>query len=124
VVLYEGDNDIAAGKSPEDVFEQFERFTTALHRDVPDAQLIVLAIKPSGKRWDKFPLMLETNEKFRSFATQNDWVRIVDLGPLLLDANGKPRDDLFRKDRLHMNDEGYKLWSEKLRPMLEEMSRR
>jgi len=36
------------------------------------------------------------------------------LGYLLLDTDGKPAADCFLKDALHLNDKGYKLWSDAL----------
>lgn len=124
VVLYEGDNDIQNGKSPQTVIDELDRFATALHADVPDANLIVLAIKPSSSRWSKYPKMQETNNLFRAYATKRDWITVLDLGPDMLGGNGQPRDELFKDDKLHLNDEGYKLWSEKLRPLLDEAIQR
>jgi lysophospholipase L1-like esterase len=42
----------------------------------------------------------------------------VDVGSVLLDKDGKPRRDFFEKDGLHLNRAGYKLWAEKLQPLL------
>jgi lysophospholipase L1-like esterase len=36
----------------------------------------------------------------------------------MLDANGKPRPDLFRKDGLHMNAQGYAIWVSIVKPVL------
>jgi hypothetical protein len=120
VVLYEGDNDIHAGKSPQQVLEDLDRFATALHADVPQAKLIVIAIKPSGSRWEKNPKMRQANDLFREYAGKNNWINVIDMGPDMLGPDGKPNDELFKADRLHLNDAGYKLWSEKLRPLLKQ----
>jgi len=36
----------------------------------------------------------------------------------MLDAEGKPREDLFIADRLHMNRAGYDLWRRTIAPYL------
>jgi lysophospholipase L1-like esterase len=36
----------------------------------------------------------------------------------MLDAQGKPRPELFRKDGLHMNAQGYAVWTEIIKPVL------
>ena len=36
----------------------------------------------------------------------------------MLGADGKPRPELFVKDRLHCNAAGYKLWTSIVRPYL------
>ena len=51
VVLYAGDNEIAAGKSPVTVFSDFKKFVGSLRRDLPEARLIYICIKPSISRW-------------------------------------------------------------------------
>jgi lysophospholipase L1-like esterase len=35
-----------------------------------------------------------------------------------LDASGNVREELFVKDRLHLNEEGYKLLAERVRPFI------
>jgi hypothetical protein len=36
----------------------------------------------------------------------------------MLGADGKPKPDIFLKDRLHMNLKGYELWTGIIRPYL------
>jgi hypothetical protein len=36
----------------------------------------------------------------------------------MLAADGSPRAELFRKDALHLNDEGYALWRRIIRPFV------
>jgi lysophospholipase L1-like esterase len=36
----------------------------------------------------------------------------------MLDAQGKPRKELFRWDGLHMNVEGYAVWTSIIKPVL------
>lgn len=36
----------------------------------------------------------------------------------MLDSDGLPRPELLREDGLHLNDEGYRIWSTALEPLL------
>jgi lysophospholipase L1-like esterase len=36
----------------------------------------------------------------------------------MLDSQGKPRAELFRRDGLHMNAKGYAVWTSIIRPVL------
>ena len=45
-------------------------------------------------------------------------VRFVDISGVMLDAQGRPRPELFREDGLHMKPAGYALWTAALRPVL------
>jgi hypothetical protein len=51
VVLYAGDNDIAAGKSPEQVAADFGSFVETVRKGLPMARVLFLSIKPSPRRW-------------------------------------------------------------------------
>jgi 8-oxo-dGTP pyrophosphatase MutT (NUDIX family) len=42
----------------------------------------------------------------------------IDVWESFLDPDGKPREDLFQKDRLHNNVEGNKLYADAVRPHL------
>ena len=36
-----------------------------------------------------------------------------------LNAEGLPKKELFRRDKLHLNKEGYSLWNSLIRPQVE-----
>ena len=57
VVLYSGDNDLAAGspKTPESVANDFQEFVQIVHADLPDTWIYVISIKPSKLRWNQWP---------------------------------------------------------------------
>jgi lysophospholipase L1-like esterase len=118
IVFYAGDNDIADGKSPERVFHDFEAFAELVHGRLPETRLIYLPIKPSLARWSKWPQMQAANSLVENFARDHAWITYVDTATPMLGSDGKPRPELFVEDGLHMNAEGYRLWSEKLRPLL------
>ena len=42
----------------------------------------------------------------------------IEVWDQFLGADGKPREDLFLKDRLHNNAEGNRLYAEAVRPFL------
>ena len=51
VVVYAGDNDIAADKSPEQVANDFKALTKTIHARLPTTAVIYISIKPSIARW-------------------------------------------------------------------------
>lgn len=59
VVVFEGDNDIAAGKPPERVARQFQKLTERVREEVPEARFAFISIKPSGDRREFMPVMDE-----------------------------------------------------------------
>src|ERR1051325_10915461 len=62
VVLYAGDNDLWAGKTPERVLKDYRYFAAKIHTGVPKARLIYIAIKPSPSRWSIRDKIVRTNQ--------------------------------------------------------------
>ncbi len=111
IVFYAGDNDVATGKSPERVFEDFRRFGEQAERLLPESHLVYLPIKPSLARWKLWPVMSQANERIKEWIGRHERFHYADIATPMLGDDGKPRSDLFRADGLHLNDEGYRLWS-------------
>ena len=118
VVIYEGDNDIASGKSPEQVFNSFLEFVDKMEKGLPNTQLVILSIKPSISRWEKFPDMQAVNQRMREYASEKKWITFVNVATPMLDENGEPKAELFLGDGIHMKEKGYEIWREVLEPYL------
>lgn len=114
VVLYAGDNDLAAGKTPGTVIADFHTFVTKVHDALPDARIVYIAIKPSPSRWNLHEKIEQVNQGIAQACSRESYLRFVDIYTPMLNAKGEPRPELFREDQLHMNDAGYALW----RPLL------
>lgn len=119
VVLYEGDNDVASGKSNDQVFEDYLEFTNRLSSDFPDARLVFVPIKPSSSRWELWSQMKEANQRIKEHMSENDQFYYVDLASPILGSDGTPDDSLFLDDLLHLNEDGYAKWNTAIRPTLE-----
>lgn len=119
VVLYAGDNDLAAGKSPEQVSGDFRQFAAKVRRALPKTRIVYLGVKPSPSRWKLIEKVRQTNALIREFAAKDARLVFVDVEKPMLAPDGKPRPELFRPDRLHLNDEGYRLWTALVAPHLE-----
>ncbi len=121
VVIYEGDNDVAQGIAPKKILATFRRFVGKLHERLPKTRIYFLSIKPSISRWKLWPRMNEANRLIAAECSKNKLLRYVDVSSGMLDADGKPRDDVFLSDNLHMNRSGYVIWRDALRPILIEL---
>lgn len=118
VLIYEGDNDIAIGKSPEAVLDDLKFLVDLCRETLPDLRFYVLGIKPSGARWSIWPTMVEANELMAQYCDITEGLVFVDVAlPLLTDDN-TPRSELFIGDQLHLNWDGYDVWTEAIAPVL------
>lgn len=122
IVFYAGDNDIAAGKSPQQVFADFEAFLKSVQEHLPKANVVYLPIKPSIARWTLWPQMKEANALVAQRADSDGQLICVDMATPMLGGNGEPRPELFLNDGLHINEKGYQVWNDILRPVLQKES--
>ena len=118
IVFYAGDNDLADGKSPQQVAADFERFVELVHAKLPDTEITYLPVKPSLARWKLWPQMQATNALVQAFIDGKERLAYVDTATPMLGADGRPRPELFLEDGLHMNAQGYQIWSDLLRQQL------
>lgn len=119
VVLYAGDNDIAGGKSPERVLQDFQEFVEQFRTVSPDVSLFYIAIKPSPRRWSLWPQMHAANTLIHKFAETQKQVYFLDVATTMLDPEGNARSELYLDDMLHMNAAGYRLWTSIVKPALQ-----
>lgn len=123
IVFYAGDNDMAAGKSPKRVFDDYREFVKIVHGKLPRTRIVFVSIKPSGRRWSLWPVMAQANKMVEDFSGTDRRLIYFDSATPLLAGDGKPDAKLFLKDNLHLNADGYRVWTRLLRPVIEEAMR-
>jgi lysophospholipase L1-like esterase len=119
VVVYAGENDVAAGKSAEQVFQDFRLLVETIHEPLPQARIGFIALKPSIQRWQLWPEMKRANALIEGFAIGSDLVDYLDIASPMLGSDARPKHELFLEDGLHLNSQGYALWTAVVKPWLE-----
>jgi lysophospholipase L1-like esterase len=118
VVVYAGDNDIAFGKSPTRVADDFRTLVGQVHARLPSTRILFLAIKPSLARIEWLDPMQTANALIADASRANDRLHYVDIHTPMLDTTGHPRARFLASDGLHLSPEGYALWTRQLLPLL------
>jgi lysophospholipase L1-like esterase len=118
IVVYAGDNDISGGWISEQVAVTFEKFTRAVHAKLPQTRILFIAIKPSILRWTQIDRMRSTNAIIRAYCERDDRLAFIDFDTLMLGFDERPRRELFVEDGLHLSPQGYQLWTNAIRPLL------
>ena len=118
LLLYEGDNDANYGKTPERIFQDFKFLAEQCREQLPDLRLYIIGAKPSIARWAIAEQMQRSNAMIHDYCRANLGFTYIDVWPLLLDANGHPRPELFMEDKLHLNSAGYDRWTAAIAPVL------
>lgn len=117
IVYYEGDNDLAAKRKPEQVRDDVKAFVEKVRAALPDVPIHIISIKPSPSRAKLWPVAEEANKLLQDYAKTVKGVTYVDVATEMM-KDGKAREELFGKDMLHMNADGYAIWTKKVKEAL------
>jgi lysophospholipase L1-like esterase len=121
VVLYGGENDLCWGrwsKTPEELLADFDQFVRIVRAQVPEAWIYFVSIKPSPRRRARWDAFVAANKLIEKACRTQDRLEFIDVYEPMFDANGKVRRELFGRDRLHLNAQGYALWTSIIKPVL------
>jgi lysophospholipase L1-like esterase len=118
IFIYEGDNDIAVGKKPREIIIDAGKLVDLIHKKLPQTSICFIAAKPSISRWALKDIYLDFNRQLKEFTTTKPRVFYLDMWNMMMDAEGKPRADIFLADGLHMNRVGYDIWKSEVRKFL------
>ena len=122
VAIYAGDNDIAKGKTARRVMHDVKQFVETIHAALPETTIGFIAIKPSLSRWRLWPIMKRANELVAAYADDQERVDYLDIATPMLGQDGMPQRGLFLRDGLHMNADGYAIWTKALQSWVNQVS--
>ena len=112
-----GINDLQNGRSLEAMKEGYRQVLTRIRERMPLLRLHVQSLLPtSGKQAGLNPKILEFNRWLKQTAPEFS-CDYVDLHSLVENEQGELRSDVT-SDGLHLNDDGYKIWSAKILDIL------
>lgn len=119
VVVYCGENDFTNDTvTSEIVTKRFITLFELLRKEIPKAEIIFVSMKPSPSRRHLWEKMEVSNKAIRDYLATKKRARFIDIWDAMLDKAGEPRRELFLKDMLHMNADGYAIWQKALEPYL------
>ena len=120
VVIYCGENDLAASDTvtAEIVFERFKDLFHLIRKQLPDAAVAFVSIKPSPSRAHLLSKVIASNNLIRDFLKGQTKAVYIDVFSAMIDQQGNAKPELFIDDKLHMNQKGYAIWVEIIEPYL------
>lgn len=119
IFIYEGDNDINSGKSPEEILKTADQLLTLIRAKLPKkVKVVFISPKPSLVRWHLKETYLDYNKKLKEWTGMHKKVSYADVWTPMLDSNGEVFKDIFLQDGLHLNEKGYKIWAKAIEKSL------
>ncbi|MGB3799742.1 MAG: GDSL-type esterase/lipase family protein [Lewinella sp.] len=120
VFVYEGDNDISMGNSPEQVHQDARKLRQLIAENVgEEVPVFFISPKPSVARWELKEAYETANQLLEDFADSTDDTYYIDVWSPALLADGTVRSDIFVGDNLHMNAAGYDIWEAVIEPVVD-----
>jgi lysophospholipase L1-like esterase len=123
IVYYCGSNDLKAkdADAPDVIFSRFREFSERVRAMNPATRLVYATATRSPDRVPIWERVDHYNALARAYCAATPHRHFVDLNPALVDANGHPRLDLYKPDKLHFLPPAYEAFTAILKPVLERL---
>ncbi|MES2517580.1 MAG: GDSL-type esterase/lipase family protein [Bacteroidota bacterium] len=118
VLVYEGDNDLSAGKTPETILEDYKIFTQKAKNQLPKTKIVFMSVRPSLSRIKLINEQRRFNKMLKAFCKTNKNTSFFDIQKEFYLPNGELMPDIFIADQLHLNPKGYEIWTVAIRKVL------
>lgn len=125
VVLMIGTNDVNGRKDEDGIIDRYEKILKSIKDHLPDTLVYVMSIIPQNSDIgtyssidykDSNEIITRLNEQINSLVTKYSYT-YLDLFSLLLNDDGLNKN--YSDDGLHLNKEGFIIWTNLLKPYLE-----
>lgn len=108
-------NDISgrdSDRSPEEVLALFQLVSDKALKAKPGKPVFYIEITPTSSRFDAWDAISTGNLLIKQYCDETPNLHFIQTAKRFLGGGGRPRDELFVDDKLHLNADGYKLWAE------------
>jgi lysophospholipase L1-like esterase len=109
IVIYAGDNDLAGGVPPENVFQSFKQLFTIFRTYSPSIPIAFVSVKPSPARMVFLKSILRFNQLVEDFLESQPETEYIDVCSDMLGQDRKPIQSLFVSDQIHLSPAGYQI---------------
>jgi lysophospholipase L1-like esterase len=120
IVIYCGENDIASSDSitGEIVLRRFRQLYNDIREKYPHVMVSYISMKPSPSRWSMKERLITGNSLINQFLDGQPNAHFINIWDVMIGPDGRPKEELFTKDMLHLNQKGYALWKQIIEPYL------
>jgi hypothetical protein len=119
VVYYCGSNDVNARRPATDIVSNIREFHERVQRALPGTRMFFVSVLKSPEKRTRWAVVDSVNTAMRAYITRASNIEYIDLNPVLLDAKGETRGELYRPDSLHYVPSTYDLFASVIKPVLQ-----
>jgi hypothetical protein len=107
-------NDITGSqedRTPEEVARLSRKVIEIIRVRHPDTPVFWIATTPTPSRWKVWPAISKANDLIKEVCEAQKNTYFISTAYAFLNKKGRPADEFFRDDSLHLNDKGYAVWT-------------
>lgn len=116
-------NDISGGdndRTPREVLQFFKTLVKQIRDRNPNTPVYWIEITPTPRRWHVSDQIREANSLIRHYCEKNADLHFIPTFDIYTNQESLPDSSLFRKDMLHLNQDGYHRWAYRIKQTLED----
>ena len=118
VVYYGGSNDVDLDEPAPAIARRVIQFIERLEAALPEARFVFVSVNRSPDHQDRWPAIDDVNRQIQAYALTHSLVKFVDVNPVLFNADGSSRIELFMPDQRHLRPAAYQEFARILKPVL------
>ena len=118
IVYYCGSNDVAGGEPAAAVIDRIMQFVARVRETLPGTRVFFVSINKAPSRQKTWDVADAVNAAIKRQADALDELEYIDVNPVLFDADGRPRTELYLSDMLHFQPPAYVEFTRIIKPVL------
>ena len=118
IAYYCGSNDVDAGEPAPAIVGRIVQFVDRVAKALPETRVIFVSVNRAPEKQDRWDVVDAVNRQVQAYASSHARVEFVDVNPVLFNADGTSRLELFMGDELHLRPKAYEEFTRILKPVL------
>ncbi len=118
IVYYCGSNDINASKKPAIIVANFKSFSERVAAKLPKTKIIFISINKAHQKKSRWDWVEDANNQIKEYCESTALRSFIDVNPVLLNADGSSKEELFVADKLHLKQPAYDGFTKIIKPIL------
>jgi len=118
IAYYCGSNDVDAGEPASAIVDRVVRFVDRIGAALPGTRVIFVSVNRAPEKQDRWDVVDDVNRRMQKYAADHPRVQFVDVNPVLFNADGTPRLELYVADQLHLRPAAYEGFANIIKPVL------
>jgi hypothetical protein len=119
IVYYCGSNDINAGEKAPAIVARFGEFAAKVHARLPDTRVLFVSVLKAPQKRNEWATVEAVNDSVKAMLPSMPHLGYIELNPVVFNASGEPRMELYRPDGLHYHPPAYDEFAAVIRPEVE-----